>query len=171
MQLILHNGDIVDVDTRFIFDDQYNTTDGRRIYDKEVKRIIDDVRLGEFYCCSVKQGSYDEVAQAIADKRSQINQCQSCWWYHERIRIRSECSKSTIREGNKEYINEQTVYEISCAYKPKYGKCAHDIEEAPILFREKNFCFFCEYPDGIPDMTPLRQFMIDNADKYNIVPY
>ena len=37
--------------------------------------------------------------------------------------------------------------------------------------RESQFCFFCEYPEGIPDMRPLRQFMIDNAEKYGIVPY
>jgi hypothetical protein len=54
---------------------------------------------------------------------------------------------------------------------PQYGsKCVHDIDEKPILFREKNYCFFCEYPHGIPDMKHLKQFMIDNADRYGIVP-
>ena len=170
MKLVLHNGEIKEVDTSFMFDNQYNTTDGKRVHDTAVKYIIDDIRLGEFYCCSKKQGTYDEVALAIAEERSKINKCNDCWWFHERTRIEDECSKSEVREGNKEIITEKRVYEISCAHT-KYGKCVHDIEETPILFREKCFCFFCEYPEGITDMKPLKQFMIDNAEKYGIVPY
>lgn len=172
MKLVLHNGEIKEVDTSFIFNNQYNTTDGKRIHDKDVKYIIDDIRLGEFYCCSKKQGTYDEVAKAIAEERSKINRCSECWWFHKLTRIKDECEKVTIREGNKEIINEKTVYEISCSYMPEYhDKCVHDIEETPVLFREKTFCFFCEHPEGIPDMKPLKQFMIDNADKYGIIPY
>jgi hypothetical protein len=176
MKLVLHNGEIKEVDTSFIFNNQYNIVDGERVFDTAVKYIIDDVRLGEFYCCSKKQGTYDEVAKAIAEERSKINKCADCWWFHEHTRIEDEChrDREEIIDGNKKtlIINEKTVYELSCAYKPKYGnKCVHDIEETPILFREKQFCFFCEYPEGIPDMKPLRQFMIDNAEKYEIVPY
>ena len=176
MQLVMHNGEIKEVDTSFIFDNQYNTTDGKRVFDKDIKYIIDDIRLGEFYCCSKKQGTYDEVVQAIAEERGKINKCNECWWFHEYTRIADEChrDREEIIEGNKKTIitNERAVYEISCAYVPKYGnKCSHDIDETPILFREKNFCFFCEYPQGIPDMKPLKQFMIDNAEKYEIVPY
>lgn len=176
MKLVLHNGEIKEVDTSFMFDNQYITTEGKRVHDTEVKYIIDDIRLGEFYCCSKKQGTYDEVALAIAEERSKINKCGECWWFHEHTRIESEChrNREEIIDGNKKTVitNDKTVYELSCAHKPKYGdKCVHDIEEVPILFREKNFCFFCEYPEGIPDMEPLKQFMIDNAEKYGIVPY
>ena len=176
MKLVLHNGEIKEVDTSHIFDNQYTTTEGNRVYDTAVKYIIDDIRLGEFYCSSVKQGTYDEVAQAIAEERAKINKCNDCWWFHEHTRIKDECHRQSdeIIEGNKKTIitNEKTVYEVSCAYKPKYGgKCVHDINETPILFREKCFCFFCEYPEGIPDMKPFKQFMIDNAKKYGIVPY
>lgn len=176
MKLIMQNGDIKEVDTSTVFNNQYITTDGERVFDKDIKRIIDDIRLGEFYCCSKKQGTYDEVAQAIAEERNKINKCADCWWFHEHTRIKDECHrdvKETI-DGNKKTVitNEKVVYELSCAYKPNYGdKCSHDIEETPILFREKQFCFFCEYPDGVPDMQPLRQFMVDNAKKYGIVPY
>lgn len=174
MQLVLHNGEIKEVDTSTIFNNQYNTTDGERVHDRDVKRIIDDIRLGEFYCCSKKQGTYDEVAEAIAEERNKINKCNDCWWFHERTRIEDEChsEKEEIRDGNKEIIltKEKRVYELSCAHV-KYGGCVHDIEEAPILFREKNFCFFCEYPEGIPDMKPLKEFMVANAEKYGIVPY
>lgn len=173
MKLVMHSGEIKEVDTSFIFNNQYNTTDGKRIHDMDVKYIIDDIRLGEFYCCSKKQGTYDEVAQAIADERSKINKCDGCSWFYEHTPIKDEChsERKEIVDGNKKRVTiaETRVYEISCAHT-KYGGCVHDIEEAPILFREKNYCFFCEYPQGIPDMTPLKQFMIDNAEKYGIVP-
>ena len=173
MKLVLHNGEIKEVDTSFIFSNQYNTTDGERIMDNDVKYIIDDIRLGEFYCGGGIQGTYEEVAQAIADTRAKINKCNNCWWFNEHTRIKDECYrdvKETI-EGNKKTIitNEKVVYELSCSHT-KYGGCVHDIDDTPKLFREATQCFFCEYPEGIPDMKPLRQFMIDNADKYGIVP-
>lgn len=172
MQLVLKTGEIKEVDTTHIFDNQYNTTDGVRVMDNEVKYIIDDIRLGEFYCSSVKQGTYDEVAKAIAEERAKINKCEGCWWFHEHTRIKDECYRNEVKEGKKKIVDEHTVYEISCAYVPKHdGKCVHDIDEKPILFREKNDCFFCKYPQGIPDMKPLREFMIANAKKYGIVPY
>ena len=176
MKLVLHNGEIKEVDTKFIFSNQYNTTDGKRILDIAVHHIIDDIRLGEFYCSSVKQGTYDEVAQAIAEERAKINQCDGCWWFHEHTLLedQSQRNRQEIKDGNKRTVllEEKRVYEVSCAYIPKYGgKCVHDIDEKPILFREKNFCFFCEYPQGIPNMQPLKEFMLANAEKYGIVPY
>ena len=172
MKLVLHNGEIKEVNTDHIFNNQYNTTDGERIYDTAVKYIIDDVRLGEFYCCSKKQGTYDEVAKAIAEERSKINKCDECWWFHKHTRIDAECSHNEVREGNKKIINTRSVYELSCDYMPRHSeKCVYDIDDKPTLFRENAFCFFCEYPEGIPDMKPLRQFMIDNAEKYGIVSY
>ena len=78
MKLVLKTGEIKEVNTDFMFNNQYNTMDGKRIYDVDVERIIDDIRLGEFYCSSVKQGTYDEVAQAISEKRAKINKCNDC---------------------------------------------------------------------------------------------
>ena len=168
MKLVLHNGEIREVDTNHIFNNQYNTIDGERIMDSEVKYIIDDIRLGEFYCSSVKQGTYEEVEMAIAETRAKINKCENCWWHHKRTKIADECTKETVLEGNREIIKEHIVYEISCAH---IGQCVYDIDEKPILFRKAQQCFFCECPEGIPDMMPLKQFMVDNADKYDIVPY
>ena len=175
MKLVMKSGEILTVDTGTIFNNQYNTTDGERVFDKDVKYIIDDIRLGEFYCCSKKQGTYDEVTKAIAEERSKIHKCAECWWFRKHTRIADECQRERkeVLDGNKKTVitNERTVYEVSCAYQPNYGdKCSHDIDETPVLFREKQFCFFCEYPDGVPDMKPLRQFMVDNAEKYGIVP-
>lgn len=175
MKLVLKTGEIKDVDTKFIFNNQYNTIDGERVLDSSVKYIIDDIRLGEFYCSSVKQGTYDEVAKAIAEERAKINKCDGCFWFHEHTRVKDECynKREEVREGNRKVVveNRKVVYEISCAYIPKYkDKCVHDIDETPKLFREAQDCFFVKYPQGIQDMKPLKEFMIANAEKYGIVP-
>lgn len=172
MKLVLHNGEIKEVDTSFMYNNQYDTTDDQRVYDTAVKYIIDDIRLGEFYCGGDKQGTYDEVAQAIAEKRAKINKCNECFWFNKFTTVKDECSTERTREGNREIIIEKRVYDISCSHVPSYkDKCVHDIDDTPKLFREAAECFFCEYPEGIPDMNPLKQFMIDNAKKYGIVPY
>lgn len=171
MQLVLKNGKIKEVDTSTIFDNQYNTTDGVRVYDRDVKYIIDDIRLGEFYTSSVKQGTYDEVAAAIAEKRSKINKCEGCTWFNSHKMLRDECSRETIREGDRVITTERNVFQLSCSYKPNHNnRCAHDIDDEPILFREKEYCFFCERPEGVPSMRELKVFMCANADKYSIVP-
>ena len=174
MKLVLHNGEIKEVDTSTIFNNQYNA-DGERVYDTKVKYIIDDIRLGDFYCGGGKQGTYDEVAQAIAETRAKINKCEGCYWFHKHTRIEDECKshREEIVVDNRKIISEskRTVYEVSCAYVPDYrDKCVHDIDDKPRLFRDVADCFFCQYPEGIPDMKPLREFMIANADKYGIVP-
>ena len=175
MKLVLKTGEIKEVDINHIFNNQYNTTDGVRVMDNEVKYIIDDIRLGEFYCSSVKQGTYDEVAKAIAEERAKINKCEGCYWFHEHTRVEDECynKREEVREGNRKVVveNRKVVYEISCAYIPKYkDKCVHDIDETPKLFREVQDCFFVKYPQGVPDMKPLKEFMIANASEYGIVP-
>jgi hypothetical protein len=168
MYLVLKNGKTVEVDTSFVFDNQYNTVDGERIMDTQVQKIINDIRLGEFYCCSKKQGTYEEVVQAIADERSKIDQCEGCFWFHQYNRVESR--KEEHWDRGRKFLTETTVYEVTCGHKPKYdNRCVHDIHEEPVLFREKNFCFFCEYPEGIPDMKPLKKFMVDNAAKYGII--
>lgn len=168
MQLVLHNGAVVDVDTSFLFNNQYNTIDGKRIGDAQVKRIINDVRLGEFYCCPKKQGTYEEVLEAIKEERSKINQCSECWYWQTSERVPEECYETSEVVDGKLVTRKQTVYKYAC----KYGKdhCIHDINEKPQLFRDVQKCFFCEHPNGIPDMTALKQFMIDNHEKYQIVP-
>lgn len=171
MKLVLKNGQTKDVDTSIMFANQYNTTDGNRVYDNAVRHIIDDIRLGELYTSSVKQGTYDEVAQAIAETRSKINQCATCRYFGRQTLLQDESNREEIIEGNRRIIIDKKVYELSCGYMPNHnGKCVYDIDEKPILFREKNYCFFCEYPQGIQSMSALKRFMCANADKYAIAP-
>lgn len=172
MKAIMNDGTIVEIDTSFMFNNQYDTTNGMRIHDTQIKQIIDDIRLGEFYCSSVKQGTYEEVQKAIEEERAKINQCEKCFYNQIKDTIKEECSKEKIETVDKIIIHETRVYKKGCTYKDYYNsgrKCAYDIEEKPQLFREATKCFFCDHPEGIPDMTDFIKFMIDNHEKYNLV--
>lgn len=172
MKAIMFDGTEKEIDTSFMFNNQYNTVNGERIYDVNIKKIVDDIRLGEFYCCSKKQGTYDEVQKAINKERELINDCENCFWNQIDKRIEEECSKKRVESKDKIVIHNVTAYTKCCKNKKEYGgKCVHDIDEKPQLFREVDDCFFCKYSDGVPDMETFKQFMIDNADKYGIVPY
>ena len=53
MRALLKTGAWVDIDTRCLFDNQYNTTEecgNKRIFDVDIKRIEGDVRLGLGKC-------------------------------------------------------------------------------------------------------------------------
>jgi hypothetical protein len=172
MKAIMNDGTIEEIDTSFMFDNQYNTIDGERIHDTDIKQIIDDVRLGEFYCCSKKQGTYEEVQKAIDEERSHIHDCKNCFWYGTVERVKEKCHKEKTVDGDEEIIVETTTYKKGCRYVPQYSeKCVYDIKETPKLFRDVQDCFFCKHPEGIPNMTDFIHFMIDNHEKYGIVPY
>lgn len=165
MKLIMRYGEPKEVDTSFIFNNQYNTTDGKRVYDRDVIRIEDDIRLTDFYVCSVAQGSYEHCVEAIKNERAKIKDCQNCWKYHRR---KIDENKIVKTEGNKEIVTIESTYEYYCSAD---GKCKHDIEETPKLYRDSMNCFFVKYPNGVPDIKPFIDFLIANKEKYGIVPY
>lgn len=170
MEAIMRDGTIEEIDTSFMFNNQYITIDGKRIYDTTIKQIIDDIRLGEFYCGSNKQGTYEEVQKAIDEERAKILDCEKCFWYQIDERIEEECHSKRENLPGKRIYSETTAYTLKCKYNYNDGKCEHDIDEKPRLFREVADCYFCKHPEGTPDMTDFIQFMIHNHEKYEIIP-
>lgn len=175
MKAYMMNGTIKEIDTSAtVFDNQYITTDGDRIFDTEIKRIEDDIRLGDLYCCSKKQGTYEEVMKAIEEERSHINDCKNCFWYQAKGRVEEKCHSERTMEGDEQTIVQTTVYKYGCKWNSVVRSaktCVHDICEKPRLFRDVNDCYFCNHPEGIPDQTEFIKFVIDNCDKYSIVSY
>lgn len=175
MKAYMMNGTIKEIDTSAtVFDNQYITTDGDRIFDTEIKRIEDDIRLGDLYCCSKKQGTYEEVMKAIEEERSHINDCKNCFWYQAKGRVEDKCHTEHIVDGDEKTIVRTVVYKYGCKWDTSFRSektCVHDIDEKPQLFREVTKCFFCDHPEGVPDMTDFVKFMIDNHEKYGIMPY
>ena len=83
MKAYLKNGTICEIDTTYLFDNQYNTTDGKRIFDNEIERIEDDARVNMGKCkwcgAMIKKG---EEEKHFHEKETRG--CGGCFWYRER---------------------------------------------------------------------------------------
>lgn len=170
MELVLKNGRRVEVDTKYLFSNQYNGIDGKRYFDKDVAKIIDDARLGDYYISNYtgKRGSYEEVKKHIDEYRAKINKCDECSWYRTGKCLDSH--RQVKRDGNNETINEYYKYELVCGYKEGgfCSRCAYDIEQEPVLLRDKDYCYFCEHPEGIPNNTDFIGYIKETLEMYGL---
>ena len=180
MIAVMRDGRELEIDTNHMFSNQYNTVNNERIHDEEIHHIINDKRIG-LYCCSVKQGTYEEVLEAIKEHRSHIDCClncdgenKKCFWYQIKDRIVDEKEQKVRYENNRQITDtvSHVEYSMHCQYKDGYGgKCAYDIDEEPKLFTEVNDCFFVKYPNGVPDNSDFIQWLIDNHNEVKLIPY
>ena len=142
MKALLKNGEWVEIDTTCLFNNQYNAA-GKRIFDQDIKRIVDDVRdgLGKCRYCGaiVKRG---EEHKHFEEKENKS--CKNCFWYQNRL---IETKK------------ERSFYEKVCAYKEKYGGCTNtECRRMGIEWFTPENTFFLKYPNGfesIPDVDKL----------------
>lgn len=152
MTAILHTGEVVELDTKNIFANQYLTKGSKRIFDYQIKRIDNDIRFNNFFECSDRfTGTAEECKEHIKSVRESIKNCQSCFWFSHYERIPDKCTRSEEVSGDIVTIKETTTYKKSCSYMTKHGdKCAHDISEEITPYKDQHFCFFVEYPNGLP---------------------
>lgn len=152
MTAILHTGEVVEINKKSVFDNQYITKGGSRIFDYQIKRIDNDIRLDNFFECSDQfKGTAEECKDHIKSEQKKIKNCQGCFWCSHYERIPDKCTKAEEVNGDIVTIKETTTYKKSCSYMPKHGdKCAHDISEEITPYKDKHFCFFVKYPDGLP---------------------
>lgn len=148
MLAVLENGETVEIDTKHLFNNQYNTADGVRIFDAQISRIINDVRpgLGKCRFCGaiVKRGEEERHYS----KREAAG-CESCFWYRTRMSRQDVCVSS---DG----LTETTTrtFERYCLYAEKHGKgekgeCIGDACRVWGIewFTPEN-TFFLRLPDG-----------------------
>lgn len=177
MMLVMRDGRELEVDTNYsLMNNQYVTVNDGRVYDVDVHHIINDKRIG-LYCCSVKQGTYNEVLESIKEHRTHIKQCMNCdgkgkkcCWYQINERLVDDKKEDRRIEDGKMIID--TVSHIEYSMHCSYGnKCKYDIDEEPKLFTDVQECFFVKYPNGVPDNTDFIQWLIDNHETTNVIPY
>lgn len=165
MKALLNSGAWVEIDTAYLFTDQYNTVDGKRIFDRDIKRIEDDARPGFGKCryCGaiVKRGEEDKH---FLEKESKP--CQGCFWYRDKL-IHSTRKPPIVKESvneNGETVTEKTVvtvakYEKCCAFAEKYGGCNNkECRRMGIEWFTPQNTFFLKYPGGfesIPEVDKL----------------
>ena len=176
MIAVLQNGSEVEIDTKYLYDDQYTTLDGIRIFDKDIQFIKNDKRKDIFIGGGI-QGTYAECLQAITEQRSKIDKCgdyfgQKCFWLTIKNRVAEQCSKKEYLKDGVLIVEEKTAYSLHCGHKAKYcGKCVYDIDPTPKRFIDVfPDCFFLKYPQGVPDNAQLIDFIYKNANKFDIEP-
>lgn len=158
----------VDIDTAYLFNNQYNTADGKRIFDKDVAAIRDDARRGMGKCryCGalVKRG---EEEKHFAEREAKP--CDGCFWQRERVThkdVETTEKTETGADGKIQRVKVRTIterVEKVCAY------CDNDcgrktnctLRECRVYginwFTPEN-TFFLKYPDGfesIPEVDKL----------------
>ena len=113
MKALLKNGEWVEIETTHLFHDQYNTKD-KRIFDQDIVRIVDDVRLGLGKCrycgAMVKRGEEHKHFEEQENKT-----CSGCFWYQDRL-ISSTKQPPTVERTtneNGETVTRKTVTTVS----------------------------------------------------------
>ena len=178
MIAVMRDGRELEIDTGFLMNNQYNVGENDRIYDIDIHHIINDKRIG-LYCCSVKQGTYEEVLDAIKKERAKIESCvncdgKRCFWYQIDQRLVHDTHTQDKVENGKLISDStsHTEWSLKCSHKENYGgKCIYDIDEEPKLFTDVQYCFFVEYPNGLPDNSDFVKWLQTNHEECKIVPY
>lgn len=155
MYAILKTGERVEIDTTCLFDNQYNTVGGERIFDREIKRIGDDVRpgLGKCrYCGAIVKRGEEEKHFREEEKKT----CEKCWWYANRLVKREyvpEHTETSVNEnGETVTTTTKTViekHEKYCSYSCGCTKDEH--RKMGIKWFTPENTFFLKYPNGFSD--------------------
>lgn len=179
MKALLNSGEWVNINTSCLFHDQYNTEDGKRIFDKDIARIVDDERPGMGRCkyCGalIKRGEEEKHFQ-----EREKEGCSGCFWQCDRVKDR-KVETSVQVQGSKKITVKTTVEKIEkvCRYdesnKNTSGCTLKECRRMGIDWFTPDNTFFLKYPDGfssIPEIDKLemRGFVFDdcrlNAEYY-----
>lgn len=175
----------VTIDTRHLFNDQYNAVEGnKRIFDRDILRMEDDVRDGLGRCgycgalitknpgTSLNGGILPTAEEHFAAMESK--RCAECWWYQDRCIQRDvekvpeqvdsvslggdQFRKTTV---SKRIITE--IYEKQCTWNQRDSResdCTNkEHRRLGINWFTKENTFFLRYPNGLPvegDLGKLR---------------
>lgn len=171
MRALLKTGQWVDIDTNYLFDNQYNTTEAygnKRIFDGDIKKIEDDVRLGLGKCkyCGaiVKRG---EEEKHFLEKESKS--CDGCFWYRDKVVSKKEpviekeeaiedLPDGTQKRVCRKLVTTTEVFEKACTYGDNdYGNktdCTNkECRTYGIKWFTPDNCYFLRYPNGTEDYT------------------
>lgn len=170
MKALLKSREWAEIDTSCLFHDQYNTMDGKRIFDRDIIRMEDDARPGMGRCkycgAMVKRGEEEQHFQQQENKG-----CTGCFWNCDRVTDRKVKTAVEIVDGKRTTIKTtvETV-EKFCTYAEKYPETGCTLKECRRMgidwFTPEN-TFFLKYPGGfetIPEMDKLpgRGFIVSD---------
>ena len=150
--LIPLRGQWVEVDTKHLFNNQYNLKDyDLRIFDEDIEAVKDDERKNRVGCgyCGKQYNSMEELEAHYLEEEAKINKCENnCWWYQNYIKDTQHSTESHINENGEKVEERKTIYTWGkhCTYK---NGCTHNEHRKHkiTIFAPEN-TYFLKYPNG-----------------------
>ena len=162
MRALLKTGETVDIDTSYLFNDQYNTfpgeggsKNGRRIFDAQISRIYEDARVGMGKCrycgAMIRKG---EEEKHFSEREEQG--CEGCFYWQNRLVSSERSDPITTKVENPDGTFTKKTVEVTtntymkqCTYHDGKTSCNHTECRAYGVewFTPKN-TFFMRFPEG-----------------------
>ena len=107
----------VDIDTRYLFNDQYNTKDGFRIFDAQIEEIRGDIREGLITCgyCG-KQYRGQENKPCNCDYEQRIFNKENTFFLSHKLRD-FKTVKIDIMQGQEKALKSYSLYSCGDYYR------------------------------------------------------
>lgn len=159
MKALLKDGKTwVEIDPTFLSENQYNTTDGKRIFDQDIISIRDDARrnMGKCrYCGAIVRRGEEENHFAEREKKG----CAGCFWQRERV-AESESKVETTDDGRRIKTTIERLEKV-CSYCESSGRKADCTNKECRAFGVNWFTpentFFLAFPDGFSEIKDIEQ--------------
>lgn len=144
-------GQWVEVDTKYLFKNQYNLSDyAIRVYDKDIEAVQDDARKGLVKCgyCGAQFHGLEELQAHYAAEEESAHKCESCKDYVRGI-VDIQHSKDAYIDENGNEVQTRTakyIYGKKCRWDGGCNKFEHR-NHKPEFFTAEN-TYFLKYPNG-----------------------
>lgn len=147
-------GTWVNVDTQYLFCDQYNLADyDIRVFDKDIDAVQNDARSGLVKCgyCGAQFYGLNALQAHYAEEESNAHNCAKCRDYVKKcIDVKHSRSEKTNDDGNRIIIRTtEYIYGNACRWESGCNKLEHK-NHKPFIFGPEN-TFFLRYPNGYAD--------------------
>lgn len=173
MKALLKSLQWVEIDESFLSENQYNTTEGKRIFDADIIKIKNDARRNKGrcrYCGKIVNRGEEEKHFTENEKKS----CNGCFWYNDRQDGETITEKTkSINENGEEVTTtiEKRKYKKVCTYNSSSGYstgCTNkECREYGISWFTPENTFFLAYPNGFtPDEKINANILKDFSPKW-----
>ncbi len=159
MKALLKSGKWAEIDTRYLFHNQYNTIEGKRIFDSEILRVVDDVRGGYGrcrYCGAMIRRGEEEKHFNEREKAG----CNNCFWWYDRVTDRQTTTKTEMYNNEKVRVRKTIEkLEKACRYaenSPETSGCTlKECRRMGIDWFTPENTFFLKFPDGFSPLPVI----------------
>lgn len=173
MRALMRDGTWSEIDPKCLFHDQYNTTPefgNKRIFDRDIRRIEGDVRLGKGrckYCGAIVNRGEEESHFAHKEAKP----CEGCFWYTAH-KVGEEKEKELVfekkevdgRTVTKTLVKKTEVYERKCSYMDNGVPACNNAmcRKYGIDWFTPENTFFLKYPNGF-ERKSLRALLLSSG--------